>query len=73
MPLMSDKAQIDAALAELIALIEAGQPVCAALRVFRDDGTVQEIVIADSEEEEAAMIAQLRAGEATDASEVNDA
>lgn len=65
MPMMSDKAQIDAALAELIALIEAGQPVCAALRVFREDGSVQEIVIADSDEEQAAMLAQLRAGEGT--------
>lgn len=72
MPMMSDKAQIDAALAELIALIEAGQPVCAALRVFRDDGTVQEIVIADSDEEQAAMLARLRAGDASGADAAKD-
>lgn len=42
--------------------LESGRAVAGVLRVYMKDGTVQEIVFGDSEEQRSRVLAQLRAG-----------
>ena len=47
-------------LEELIARVERGEQFCAGLRLFKPDGTWEDIAIGGTEEEQAEVLANLR-------------
>lgn len=51
-------------LAEMLEKAEAGELDCVALRIFRSDGTVEDIAFGGTEEEQAAALAALKDGQA---------
>jgi hypothetical protein len=58
---VTDKEDIIAVLKDLLAKFERGELECAALRVFREDGTWEDVMIGGSEEQRARMLADLQA------------